>query len=532
MRARFRFFVDFLLLALFAFLAAAAHAAGVQEVAYPARLTVHLRNALPIEGKRGKPPAEALAPLTLLFFGWTAAHPAVTARSGDREVGAVCTSSHRAGDSYEVAVDLTIDNKHPLESGKGSIALRLNLNGTLASGSFDGQFNDVPVSGSAQAVIAYEVEFPAFGRGLRMWLPRSSEQVRAVLLWGNGALGDSRDIVFTPYVEAYAAANRLAVVATSQFGMRIREGEGNLIVAALGMFAKESGHPEIEHAPLLLTGHSNGGDMAYEFNAWLPARVVAYTISKGGVYESYDNLSDQALSTPAVLAAGEIDQPFRVEAIRRIFFTNRPRGAPISLIVEQDQGHTWNQSVPLYLVTMQHALDERLDANASAAHGPVQLKPVDESRAWLADNSTWKNGITAIYPAGHYPGKAGRVKDASWLIDQDAAMIYRGIATYNDPLKLALAGNHGPVYGSNEPLLLTCADFGAGEWKSVKVYDGATLLGEISRDNPTLTVPGPHPLGAHGAVLVGELPDGTLRTSQPVEWIVAPDDVLPENDPQ
>ncbi len=527
MRATFRGLAVFLLLAQSSFFAVTGHAANVQEIAYPARLTVHLRNALPVEGKRG----EATAPLTLFFSGWTDAHPAVTARSGNHEIGAVCTSERFGNGIFEETVDLTVDGQHPLESGKGSIALHLKLNGTLASGRFDGSFNGVPVSGWVRAGIAYEVEFPSLGRGLRMWLPRSSQEVRAVLLWGNGASGDYRDAALTPYVQAYAAANRLAVVATSQFGMMIREGEGDLILAALRSFAGQSDHREIENAPILFTGHSNGGQMAYEFNAWMPSRVIAFTVSKGGVYESYDNLSPQALCTPAVLSAGEVDEPRRVEAIRRIFDTNRPKGAPWSLIVEQGQGHTWNESVPLYLVAMQHALDERLDANASAAQRPVQLKPVDPSRAWLADNSTWKSGITAIYPVDHYPGKAKRMKEASWLIDEDAAMIYRGIATYNDPLKLALANNHGPVYGSSEPLVLTCTDFGAGDWKSVKVYDGATMLGEISRDHPTLTVPGPHPLGAHGAVLVGELPDGTLRTSQPVEWIVAPDDVLPENEP-
>lgn len=531
MRATYRRLAVFLWFAKSIMFGAVGHAASVQEVAYPARLTVHLRNALPIEGRRDARPSEALAPLTLFISGWTDAHPKVTAHSGDHEIGAVCTSAHLDGNLFEAAVDLTVDGERPLENGKGTITLHLKLNGTLASGRFDGSFNGVPVTGWVRAGITYEVEFPSLGRGLRMWLPRPAQEARAILLWGNGANGDYRDAALTPYVQAYAAANRLAVVATSQFDMRIREGEGNLILAALRLFAKESGHREIANAPILFTGHSNGGQMAYEFNAWMPGRVIAFTISKGGVYESYDNLTPQALSTPAVLSAGEVDELRRVEAIRRIFDTNRPRSAPWSLIVEQGQGHTWGESVPLYLVTMQHAMDERLAAGASSLNGPAQLRPFDETRAWLADNSTWKSGITAIYPADHYPGKAKRVKEASWLIDEDAAMIYRGIATYNDPLKLALAGNHGPVFSSNEPLVLTCTDFGTADWKSVKVFDGATLLGEVSREHATLTLPGPHPLGAHGSVLVGELPDGTLRTSQPVEWIVAPDDVLPENEP-
>jgi len=531
MRPTIRRLAGSLLFAAFFFLAANGHAGNVQVVAYPARLTVILQNTQPFEGQRGKAPSEALAPVTLFISGWTGAHPAVTARSRDREIGAICTSAHLADGAFEAAVELTFDDQHPLKSGKGSVALHLKLNGTLAAGRFEGEFDGIPVAGWVRGGIAYEVEFPSLGRGLRMWLPRPSQEVRAVLLWGNGANHDYRDAALTPYVQAYASANRLAIVATSQFGMMIGEGEGNLILAALGWFARQSGHPEVEYAPLLCTGHSNGGQMAYEFNAWMPARVIAFTVSKGGDYESYDNLSPQALSTPALLTAGEADEPRRIAAIHRIFDTNRPRGAPWSLIVEQGQAHTWNESVPLYLVAMQHALDQRLDAHASSIHGPVQLKPVDFARAWLADNSTWKSGITAIYPADRYPGKAIRVKEASWLIDEDAAMIYRGTATYNDPLKLALANNHGPVYGSDEPLTFNGADFGSADWKSVKVYDGATLLGTISRGHPTLTVSGPHPLGAHGSILVGELPDGTLRTSQAVEWIVAPNDVLPENEP-
>ena len=88
--------------------------------------------------------------------------------------------------------------------------------------------------------------------------------------------------------------------------------------------------------------------------------------------------------------------------------------------------------------------------------------------------------------------------------------------------RLARAG-HGAAYLRNEPVTVEATALGEGKWKwkSIALYDGAVRLGAITRDQPRLVLPAQKP-GAHAGVLVGELPNGDLRTSLPVSWVVWP----------
>ena len=182
-------------------------------------------------------------------------------------------------------------------------------------------------------------------------------------------------------------------------------------------------------------------------------------------------------------------------------------------------GHNRGNSLALFLLAFQHVLEQRLP-EASSRQGPVRLRAMDAARAWLADNSTWKDGITRIMPARGFKGDASRM---SWLPDEDIAFIYRGLASYGNPLQLTRAG-HPPAYRAGEPVVLECTAFGDAPWKSLVVYEGSKRVGNLKRDQPQLVIKGPHAPGAHAAVLVGELPDDKLRTSLPVEWVVWPVD--------
>jgi hypothetical protein len=179
---------------------------------------------------------------------------------------------------------------------------------------------------------------------------------------------------------------------------------------------------------------------------------------------------------------------------------------------EEGEGHSFGRSVPLFLLHFQHALDQRLPP------GAAKILPVDPQRAWLADNTTWHDGIAKILPAAGFQGDATHL---SWLLDGDVAYVYRGVATYGNPLLLARTAGHGVEYFADEPVVMECADFGAGEWKSVALYDGSKRIAEITPRRPRVALPAQKP-GVHAGVLIGERPDGSLRTSWPVAWIVRP----------
>jgi hypothetical protein len=43
---------------------------------------------------------------------------------------------------------------------------------------------------------------------------------------------------------------------------------------------------------------------------------------------------------------------------------------------------------------------------------PLKLVDIDPSTGWIADNTTWKSGLTKDYPASEFNGDLGH---SSWL---------------------------------------------------------------------------------------------------------------------
>lgn len=466
-----------------------------------------------LEGRRGP------RPLVLRVSQWTTPRPRAELLPYDHETVRLTASRLRVANRFvEAHLEFTISDPENGLSGDGSVDLRAQLHGTRGTGDYRGTFASQPIAGSAPAVISFDHSTPVGAGSLRLWLPDLASETRAVLLWGNGAGGDSRIIILDERLQAFAAANRLAIIGTSRFGPTMKHGEGQHLLDSLRAFADVTEHRELAHAPILFSGHSNGGQMAYEFNAWLPSRVIAFSVWRGGNYESYTGLSKESLATPAVLSAGERDEERRVVAIRKLFDGNRPLGANWSLLVEEGKGHERGNSLALFLLTFQSALDQRLPSRASSLHKPVPLKPVHQRHAWFADNDTWKSGITAIHPARHFTGDSHHL---SWLIDEANALVYRSLAGYSNPLHLDRF-QHAPTYRVNEPVILDCTGLDSQPWESITLYDGAREVARVTPSDPRVEIQGPHRPGAHASVLVGRLADGTLRTSNPVEWVVWP----------
>ncbi len=461
----------------------------------PPVLGVALDNAITQPGN-----LRLIRPLVLFITDWSGEKPRAQAYTFTGSVTAEVTRLAGSPGHWNASVKYTVIEAAGAVPGRGELTLHLTIGGTTVLGSFDGRFRDLQIQGTAQAGLTWELPTRHAGGGMMLWLPDPSRPVRAVVLWGPGAGQSAKHAALREDLQAFAAANNLALV-----------GLGFETFTDLKAIGELSGHPELDSVPILFTGHSAGGQAAYEFNAWHPERVIAFTVSKGGYYLTWQ-ASERARANPAVLCGGEKDLEGRVAAIHRLFDSNRPLGAFWSMEVEEDQGHDFGRSLPLFLLHFQHALDERWP------RGATRILPVDPKRAWLADNATWKDDIAKIFPAAGFKGDASHL---SWLLDRDVAYVYRGTASYGNPLRLALSSGHGMQYFTDEPVVVECTDFGEGEWKSVALYDGSKRIATITRNKPRVTLK-PQKLGVHGGVLVGERPDGSLRTSWPVAWIVRP----------
>jgi hypothetical protein len=185
----------------------------------------------------------------------------------------------------------------------------------------------------------------------------------------------------------------------------------------------------------------------------VPERTGGYVSSHGNAVTDTPN---NAMGNPGLMTAGENDPKVGALGVESTFVQLRLSGAHVALAVEQGGDHPMGPgSMPLFLYWLEHVIDARLPPGAKA------LQPIDESRAWWADNSTWKDGITVIQPeSNHAPKLNESVKEYriqpvnghvdfhtlpgplrfSWLPDKDLAYVYPRTRDLRQPAETCAYG--------------------------------------------------------------------------------------------
>ncbi len=277
---------------------------------------------------------------------------------------------------------------------------------------------------------------------LRLNIPASVEVVRGILIFGNGAGGDSTSAATDPELVAFAESIGFAVLATGYWYYFPLEDDGELLLFEdmLHELADISEHPELVHAPWLPMGHSNGGQMSYGFNAKRPWKVIAFIASKGVNY-NIPMPQTQSLLTPGMLIAGQHDSGARRANIKALFDDNRPRGALWAWVEEEGTGHEEANSQQLKITFLAECVRLRYPPDQSPLNGLVQLKDLHEFDGWLVDQTTWESGLTTIYPYDEAPG----IKQAyGWVPSEKIARHYQAFSSYNKASS-SVSGSTGVV---------------------------------------------------------------------------------------
>jgi hypothetical protein len=137
----------------------------------------------------------------------------------------------------------------------------------------------------------------------------------------------------------------------------------------------------------------------------------------------------------------------------------------------------------------------------------------------VADNTTWKSGLTTITPAKKFKGDVAK---SSWLLNKDIAFIYRAYATHDGPLKVTSPSNlsaRREVFDAGSAVTIRVDDSRFAGWKKLELYDGATKVGELARGPAEFTVKGLK-AGYHAFSVLGTDGNGNLRPSNPVLVVV------------
>ncbi len=366
-------------------------------------------------------------------------------------------------------------------------------------------------------------------------IPEDLKTVRGLLVECNYSGGDSRrDWTFCTYYREFMHLHDFALVASAGDIPHVKAFQA--FRNCLQMVSVASKHPELVNAPYAAVGFSAGGGFASTLMTLDPERTIA-----AGIIEARYNFTaflppnpppsaavlSSVLAIPSVLITGEgkNPKPYSQTGISKmvddVFVPFRPMGAEYAWLELPGYGHEYavNRQDLLIMPLMDLAARTRYPKDGDVTQGPIKLLSIDPATGWVADNTTWKSGLTKIVPATQFTGDLGR---SSWLQNEEIAFIYRAYATHNNPLTITSPGPCGPGTpavdpGSDVPITVDASKF--PNWKKLELYDGAKKLGTVTAAPAQFTAtnltPGYHVFSVLGTDAVGE-----IRPSNPAMVVV------------
>ena len=259
----------------------------------------------------------------------------------------------------------------------------------------------------------------------RFWTPPGAGTLRGTMVLVPGSNGDGRAMAEDSVWQAFAARQRLALLACRFTDKRhdqgfiedyvnVSKGSGQALLDALTHLAARSKHPELTSEALLFWGMSAGGEFNYEFASWKPERVLAFVVNKGGIY--YTALTPRATrAIPALLFIGGKDLESRVNTITGLFDLNRRGGALWALAPEPNAAHVVGRSRDMSIMFFDDVIALRLGG------GEEELRALDEASGYVGD----------VHTSSIRPANAGALPTypTSWLPTERIARAWLAIST-------------------------------------------------------------------------------------------------------
>jgi hypothetical protein len=206
-------------------------------------------------------------------------------------------------------------------------------------------------------------------------------------------------------------------------------------------------------------------------------------------------------------------------AVEPVLAEHRPKGALWGWMAVPGVSHEMVGQEVLAMPILDAAVRLRYPADGDVRKGPVKLKPVDPESGWVADNTTWKSGLTVVTPAKKFKGDLGK---SSWLPTEGLALVYRAYATYDRPLKITSPNPmsaRGEVWDAGSNVTIVVDDSKFAGWKKLELYDGATKVGKLTKGPAQFTVKDLK-AGYHAFSVLGTDSKGNTRPSNPVLIVV------------
>jgi HEAT repeat protein len=266
-----------------------------------------------------------------------------------------------------------------------------------------------------------------------LWIPEGVATIRGIIVHqhgcGSGACKAGATAAYDLHWQALAKKWDCALLGPSYLqddkqNCRLwcdpRNGSRKTFLKALGEFASQAKHPEIETAPWCLWGHSGGGFWASLMQMSDPDRIVGIWFRSGTAFATWEkgdiarpDIPAAAYAIPMMCNPGAKEKGDKRfdgawTGSMAMFKAYRAKGAPIGFAPDPRTSHECGDSRYLAIPFFDACLAMRLPAKDAKA-----LRPIDRKASWLATLLS-----DAAEPAAKF---AGKVEESVWLPDERVA---------------------------------------------------------------------------------------------------------------
>ncbi len=272
-----------------------------------------------------------------------------------------------------------------------------------------------------------------------VFIPDGIREIRGVFIHqhGCGMQGHGAATAYDIQYQAFAKKWHLAVIGpdlypkpgsprcTDSWIHPVEDGSGPALLAGLDRIASFSKHPELTTVPWLLWGHSGGGYWVLAMMNTYPDRILA-AVCYSPAFDPLFPYSKAATDIPVMIrhaGPGDFNNP-GVNCwgtALHTFSILRNMGGLASIAYTSGQGHNLSYIRYMAIPFFESVLARRLPLN-----GSMELKKMDQSKAWLCDTTT--TGTVQIYKASTFTGDK---RAMSWLPDSTCAVKFMEYITTN-----------------------------------------------------------------------------------------------------
>jgi len=288
----------------------------------------------------------------------------------------------------------------------------------------------------------------------------------------------------------------------------VRNEDYDTFARALAMFAEDSGHPELAHAPFCFNGFSAGSGMLMKMAQRHPDRTIA--CAPVGLEVGPRDEATRAI--PTITVFGERDGK-QFEKLRAKVAEHRPQGARWAIAPQWGRRHEYHNANDLVWPLWEHAIRRRL-SEPTPANAPPELAAVAEASGWLGEMPTKKGVVPRIAPYAEFGDERST---ACWFQNAFLAHAWRAFLADVGQLRLETPG--GLTLKNGAPLSVEVIKAPKNVAK-YELFNGDTLIAESVGSATTLTAEG-LPVGVPALYAVATTDDGARVYSKLQRRIVS-----------